>query len=480
LPGVVTLRTLHDARLLMDWLALGTLRRAVVLGGGPLGLEWAHALLERGLGVTLVERGARLMSGALDEVASDLLAARLRKSGIEVIFGAEALEAFPGAHGGVAGVVLSNGQRLEASLVAAALGIVPNSEYLHESGIGLGERGAVLVDRTLVSSAPNVWAAGDVASVEGESLGLWEPARRQGRIAAQNMTGSKLRYEPGAHYFATRLFDLDFAKVGDVRRAPGREEVVDFPRGTGTIAYRRLVVENGRLVGALMLGERALRVRKAGRALKRLIDARAEIGAIQQQILNANFDLDAWLSAHKLVERPIQSAPPPGALASSKLRGTQILHLPTGGGTAAVPSAALPARGTSLVGPAGPAAPGTRAIAPPRATRVLSIGLHAEAPGQDLLAPAMTASLEGRGQAFRIGRAVTSLGQASDVDLRLPGQGVGALHAQIAEHAGAFYLRDLGSNAGTFVNGAPLTSTHRLSDGDQIQVGSEVLVFRSP
>ena len=61
------------------------------------------------------------------------------------------------------------------------------------------------------------------------------------------------------HYFATRLFDLDFARLGRIERAPGREELIDFPRGTGQIAYRKLVIEDGRLVGALMIGERALR-----------------------------------------------------------------------------------------------------------------------------------------------------------------------------------------------------------------------------
>lgn len=123
LPGVVTLRTLHDARFLMDWLSLGKLERVVVLGGGPLGLEWAHALLERGARVTLVERAGRLLPSALDEVASDLLALRLKSAGIDVSLGEQVLSAYPDVAGNVAGVRLASGRNVPCTLVAVALGV---------------------------------------------------------------------------------------------------------------------------------------------------------------------------------------------------------------------------------------------------------------------------------------------------------------------------------------------------------------------
>jgi len=89
LPGVLTLRTIADARQVYDAVRLRGIKTAVVLGGGALGLEWAHALLEHDVKVTLIERAPRLLPGALDEVASDLLAARLRKAGIDVLFNDE-------------------------------------------------------------------------------------------------------------------------------------------------------------------------------------------------------------------------------------------------------------------------------------------------------------------------------------------------------------------------------------------------------
>lgn len=492
LPGVVTLRSLHDARLLMDRLRLGGLERAVVLGGGPLGLEWAQALLERGVKVTLVERAARLLPGALDEVGSDLLALRLRKAGVDVVLGDQVTAAYPDRFGNVAGVRFASGRDVPATLVAVALGVVPNTEFLRSSGIELAPGGAIAVDRSLASSKPGIWAAGDVARVDGEQLALWEPARRQGRIAAQNMLGGKARYEPGAFYFATRLFDLDFAKVGDITRGPGREEVIDLPRGTGTIAYRKLVLENGRVIGALMLGERAMRVRAFGRTLKHLVDVGADLSTIRDRIWSASFDLEAWLETRRLLEKPkptpVHAAPP------ARVRGTQAVRL-VSAGTTALPSGALaalrsagagptpapaePARGTSVLPPsAGPAGlPGAHGG---RATRQLSIGLPAEAPAIARLdARTPGAALERDGQRLPIEHSVTNLGASPDAHVSLRAPRAAALHAQIVEHEGAFYVRDMGSHIGTYVNGDPLTGVHRLRDGDRVQIGGEELVFRS-
>src|SRR6185369_14737124 len=124
LPGVLTLRTIQDARRVVDTLR-GNVQRAVVLGGGALGLEWTHALLERGVHVTLLERAPRFMPRALDAVASDLLSARLRKAGVDVVLGEEVSRAEPGPSGSVGGIVTSTGRRIACDLVATALGIVP-------------------------------------------------------------------------------------------------------------------------------------------------------------------------------------------------------------------------------------------------------------------------------------------------------------------------------------------------------------------
>jgi len=504
LPGVLTLRTIADARQVYDAVRLRGIKTAVVLGGGALGLEWAHALLEHGVKVTLIERAPRFLPGALDEVASDLLAGRLRKAGVDVIFNDEVRAVHPGPQG-VAGVSLASGRGVGCELVATALGVVPNSEFLANSGLTFSPNGAVAVDSRLQTSVANVWAAGDVANVAGQWLALWEPARLQARVAAQNMRGGNVEHKPGVHYFATRLFDLDFARLGQIERREGREELIDFPRGTGQIAYRKLVIENGKLIGALMIGERALRVRAIGRNMKRLIDATVDVSEIKHRLLEPSFDIEAWLERKRLVERPV--APRKTTVfAEAQLKRTQALSLnsalatgamsefapprtsvlPRKSGTVALPSltptkqsertTALPSSNLGAQG----SGQTTALPSGPRKTRVLSIGLHAEAApeARGSLAP-IDARLEFQGRAVAINLPVTNLGQSPECQIPLTDPSLSAFHAQLVRYDTGLYLRDLGSSSGTWVNGQCLFGPHALRDGDQIRIGRLDLLFRS-
>jgi NADPH-dependent 2,4-dienoyl-CoA reductase/sulfur reductase-like enzyme/pSer/pThr/pTyr-binding forkhead associated (FHA) protein len=504
LPGVMTLRTIQDARKVMDFVRLRRLSRAVVLGGGALGLEWAHALLEHGVKVTILERAPRFLPNALDEVSSDLLAARLRQAGIDVWLGDAVAAAHPGPDGMVHAVTTQSGRTLECGLVAAALGVVPNSEFLRGSGVTLSETGAVLADDRLATSVGNVWAAGDVARVAGSQLQLWEPARQQARVAADNMVGRNALYAPGVHYFATRLFDLDFARLGSIDRA-GREEIVDFPRGTGTIAYRKLVIEGTRLVGALMIGERSARVRANGRGLKKLIDSGADVTPIRDKLMNPSFDFDAFLASDKLFEKPPAPRAATQMVSAAKLRGTQMVAL--GGSTRLVdldrsraPGSAsgtrVVTRGTSVMVQGSslvPPPPETRSSVPgsasapsvaeagsPRATRMLSIGLAAEAPPPNPHAAPLDARLEGLGRSFAIAGPLFNLGRSADAAVVVDHDSVASLHAQITRQGDDLYLRDAGSATGTWVNGQMLVSAHRLADGDRVRIGPAELTLRSP
>ena len=510
LPGVLTLRTIQDARRVVDVLR-GNVQRAVVLGGGALGLEWAHALLERGVHVTLLERATRFMPNALDAVASDLLAARLRKAGVDVVQGEEVALAEHGPSGAVAALVTKSGRRIPCDLVAAALGIVPNSELLEHTQVERTTNGAVKVDSTLASSAPGVWAAGDVANVAGEQLGLWAPAREQGRVAAANMCGAREVYTPGVHYFATRLFDLDFARMGEIAEQPGRTPLVDFPRGTGHIAYRKLVLEGGRVKGALLIGERQAKVRRIGRGLKRLIDSGVDVGNEAQRLLDPSFDVSGFLETRQLLAKPeptratdVATGPAAQAVPAAKLRGTQAVSLSVAlaglsarAGTALLDSAAMPqaaALGTMALPSSRLAStsvlPSRTSVLPsrtsalpasePRRTRVLSIGLHAEAPPEPLVSDTpIEARFEVQGHLLPLIGKLCSIGSAPDSAIRLHDPSVAFLHAQVAQHGQALYLRDAGTQTGTWVNGMPLAGAHALHDGDRIVVGRTELIFRS-
>ncbi len=469
LPGVMTMRTLQDVRTVMDLIRARNLKNAVVVGGGPLALEWAHGLSHRGVKVAVVAREQKFLPSSMDAVASDLLAARLRHGGVDVHMGDEVAHALPGRDGRVAGVVLKSGKQLACELLAVAVGVICNTEFLRGSPITLAPNGAVLVTNEMRTPVPNVFACGDVAAVDGKLLQLWEPARVQGRVAAQNAQGGNASWNPGAFYMATRLYDLDFAGAGDVD-PPGCETVVDFPQKTGKISYRKLWLQNGKMRSFMVIGERQEQVRKKGRLYKRLIDEMVDISTIKDRLLEKAFDLSGWLKPMEM-DKPIQNTVQGAKVgASGKIRGTQAISLsnlpqfmaPNSGRDAAPISQAPPTQASA----AGVAMPAARAARPQTSILVMNPN---EKP-----APAFLESPRGR---VELG-VRTVIGCAPDSQVVLQEPGVSDSHAQITRHGLALYIRDLGSTSGTWVNQKPVSVPVELHDGDQIRVGATTFVLR--
>jgi nitrite reductase (NADH) large subunit len=482
LAGVATMRTLQDVRTMMDMVESRQLHQAVIIGGGPLAIEWAVALRERNVAATLMVREQRLMTAALDEVASDLVVARLRQSGVDVRLGDEVHSAMPDAHGRVAGVQTKGGHRLPCQLVGAAIGVIPNTEFLANSDIALGQRGGVRVNAQMCTNVANVYAAGDVAEPDGAPLQLWEPAQRQALAAATNMTGGSASYHPGTFYFATRLGDLDFASVGRVRAEPGDDQHVDQPLQTGSISYRKVLLQGGKLVGALMLGQRKERVRQRGRQYKKLIDRGVDVSSVRDSLLDPAFDLAGWLHSRELMQKPRatsfvpavpasqpQAAPAPANNAA--IRGTQMISLgDMQAMQAAAPATAPSARqaGTVAIAEASAAPPGPK----------LSIGFRA-AQAAEQAATQAAGFIDVGGHRHAIDRDLLSIGRGEGCHIVLPDPAVSHLHAQISRHPEGLFLRDLGSSRGTWVNGEPVTVPHKLRHGDQIQLGQMTLLFSS-
>lgn len=472
LPGVLALRTLQDARAVLDHLATTRPLRALVVGGGPLGLEWAHALRERGATVTLLARGERLMPEVLDVTASDLLIARLTRGGIEVRLGDEVAEAIAGPGGRVAGATTRRGHQIACDLIAVAVGVACNVELLGGSGVALGPRGGALVDDRMATSVASVYAAGDVAEHRGRLLQLWEPARRMAAVAAANMAGAEAVYAPGAHYFATRLHDLDFAAVGATEAEPGDVVITARPRTTGRIAHRRLVLRDDQLRGALMIGERSEGVRRRGRLYQRLIDLGLPVSGIRGALLDDAFDLRAWIETRSLVARPLGPDPDPAAaVRPADVRATQRMTLPLAamGAAAQAPTVRAGPLGVELGAL-------TERAAPPA---MLSIGLCRPDP----VAPSITAAvapafLDAPDRRWALDREVVSLGRGAPATVTLDDPEVSLRHAEIVCHAGARWLRDSGSRAGTWINGARVTTPHALRDGDRLRLGATTLTFR--
>lgn len=456
LPGVMTMRTLQDVHRVMDLIQLKGLRTAVIIGGGPLALEWAHGLAHRGVKVVLVVRDTRFLPSAIDNVASDLLLARLRSAGVQVRLGDEVLAAMPGPQGRIAGVTLKSGERVACELLGVAIGVIVNSEFLEGSGIKLAPNGGIEVDDQMRTNLPNIYAAGDCAAFQGKLLQLWEPARMQARIVAATIQGRSERYVPGAHYMATRLYDLDCASVGDIGASQDVTEIVDFPQRTGRVSYRKLCIRNGRLVGALMFGEREVNVRRLGRSFKRLVDSKVDITSIREELLDPAFDLSAWMHQNDLTQKPkVERANTSISAAAGKMKGTHAINL------------------EDL-----PPLPGVISRKAPASADAPAKGIPSIPPAFSDNVPAPRVILEGpQGQIeVRPPSAIVGRDPSSAVPLQDPS--VSWRHAEMTIASARAFVRDLGSGTGTWVNGQAVTVPRVMRDGDKIRIGNTELTVR--
>jgi assimilatory nitrate reductase electron transfer subunit len=246
---VAVFRTLDDCRRILA--AAAGARTALVLGGGLLGVEAARGLAARGLAVTVVHPVGHLMERQLDPVAGAVLARTLADLGIVARLGAAA--AAVDAHDDGVTLALAGGGELSADLLVLACGVRPDVDLARAAGLTV-ER-AIAVDDRLRTSDRHISAIGDCAEHAGHVGGLVAPAWEQARVVARVLAGDPLaRYRPPAAVTRLKAAGIDLAAMGDPDPAgPGGEELsfADPARGT----YARLVIADGRLTGAILLGD---------------------------------------------------------------------------------------------------------------------------------------------------------------------------------------------------------------------------------
>jgi nitrite reductase (NADH) large subunit len=249
LPGVNTFRDSRDVDLLLTLAAAK--KRVVVVGGGLLGLEAAYGLAKAGALVTLVHLMDRLMERQLDAPAGALLKSLVEKKGIDVLLNANTSRII--GEGRVEGVELSDGRRIDADAVILAAGIRPNIALAKEAGIAVNR--GVIVDDQLQTGASDIFALGECAEHRGICYGLVEPAYEQARVLAQHLAGRSAAY--GGSVVATNLkvSGVSVFSAGDFLGSDGSEAIVlnDVKRGV----FKKLVIEDGRLTGAVLVGDTA-------------------------------------------------------------------------------------------------------------------------------------------------------------------------------------------------------------------------------
>jgi len=248
LDGVLTYRDLDDVDEMLKAAQGGG--RAVVIGGGLLGLEAAAGLKLRGMEVTVLHLMPSLMERQLDPAAGYLLASAFAERGIDVITEAHTKEIL-GTDGKVSGVLLEDGREIDASIVVMAVGIRPSITLADMIGLDV-DRG-IQVDDSMRTSDPFIYALGECVEHRGQSYGLVAPLYDMADVAARNLCGESAEYQGSVTATKLKVTGVDLYSAGDFADQPGREEIVLRDAVAGV--YKRLVLQDNRIVGAVLYGD---------------------------------------------------------------------------------------------------------------------------------------------------------------------------------------------------------------------------------
>lgn len=249
LPGVVAYRDLDDVDAMLAAAEKGG--RAVVIGGGLLGLEAAAGLKMRGMEVTVIHLAPTLMERQLDPAAGWLLEQEMVQRGIEVVTKANTKAVLGDTQ--VEGLELEDGRVIPCSLVVMAVGIRPNATLAKSAELNVN-RGLVVDDRMLTSD-PDILGVGECVEHRGQCYGLVAPLYEMAKVVAATLTDTQAAYTGSVTSTKLKVTGVDLFSAGDFAESPDREEIVfrDASRGV----YKRIVLKDNRILGAVLYGETA-------------------------------------------------------------------------------------------------------------------------------------------------------------------------------------------------------------------------------
>ncbi len=249
LEGVIAYRDLEDTERMMG---LGPDNKCVVIGGGLLGLEAAAGMAARGVDVTVIHIMGHLMERQLDEAAGYLLRKALVDKGITVKCSANSKEIL-GENGKVRALLLDDGTELPCDLLVMAVGIRPNTKLAQDAGLAVGK--GIHVDDQMRTSDADILAVGECVEHDGAIFGLVAPLYDQAKVVAKTLMDEDAQFVPKELSTKLKVTGCDLFSAGDFAEGEGREDIVfrDPARGV----YRRLVLEDNVVVGAVMYGDTA-------------------------------------------------------------------------------------------------------------------------------------------------------------------------------------------------------------------------------
>lgn len=268
-PLIYTVRNIPDIDRIKEQISSDNNRTSIVIGGGFIGVEMAENLKEAGLDVTLIEGNNQLLTPFDPELAS-MLAQEMEQNGVNLLF-SQRVQGFRTLDQGI-GVELSDGKILSADMVILAIGVIPDTSFLQDSGVALGPRGHIIVNDKMESSVPHIYAVGDAIEVKDyihgtqTAIPLAGPANKQGRIVADQIAGLPTIYKGTQGTSIIKVFGMTGASTGSNEKTLKRMQkdyrsVIVHPAshasyypGSSAVALKLLFAPDGKILGAQAVG----------------------------------------------------------------------------------------------------------------------------------------------------------------------------------------------------------------------------------
>jgi NAD(P)H-nitrite reductase large subunit len=282
--GVFTFSNLDDAKAIDRF--LDNAGKAVVIGGGLIGISATEALIKRGVDVIVVEMKERILNTILDQQASLMVEEVLKRAGVEIIAGQTVVKV--NGKDAVEEVILDNGAAIPCDLVVVAIGVLPRPKLAQDAKLEINR--GIVVDRHMATSHPGVYACGDVAEAydfvheENGLTPIWPNAYIEGRIAGFNMAGITAEYAGGTAMNSLNYFGIDITSAG-MPTAPNNSGYETISKQEGNI-YKKVILKDDLIIGMIFVGN----IEKSG-IIFGLMRDRVNVESFKQSLLADDFGL---------------------------------------------------------------------------------------------------------------------------------------------------------------------------------------------
>jgi nitrite reductase (NADH) large subunit len=276
-PGVFTLRTIADADAIRERAKQS--RRAVVIGGGLLGLEAGNGLRRMGLEISVVEFSPRLLPRQMDVAGAALLRKQMEEMGFHFYLGAKTREIVPEKDG--LAVYLEGGEKLSAEIVLISAGVRPELTLAKSLGLAI-DKGVKVYD-SMKTEMQDIYAAGDLVEHQGRFYGIWPASMEQGRIAGANMAGQEIKYRGTVPSNTLKVVGIDLVSAGEMDAEGKMESIVIKDEAKRT--YRKFVLQDNTIAGVILLGDTRGRDEIQG-----AIKSKKDISSIKANLADEKFD----------------------------------------------------------------------------------------------------------------------------------------------------------------------------------------------